>query len=147
MSALICVANPGEITSGTSAKTLVQIVAPANQRLKILEWGVFCKGVTPTDVPLKVRLLRQTTTGTMSALTLFKRGTPAETIQSTAQQGASAEPTAGDVLAVREVHPQLGYQEKFAFGQEIIVPGGGRVGIEVTAAVSISVVSEIVFEE
>ena len=31
--------------------------------------------------------------------------------------------------------------------EEIKVPGGGRVGIEVLAGVSISVVPEIVFEE
>ena len=41
MSDIILVANPGEISSGTSAKTVLQIVAPTNQRLKIKSWGIF----------------------------------------------------------------------------------------------------------
>lgn len=147
MSDIILVANPGEISSGTSAKTVLQIVAPTNQRLKIKSWGIFCKGISATDAPLRVRLLRQTTAGTMSALTLVKRGIATETIQSSAQHTATAEPTAGDILAIREVHPQGGYYEILSPGDEIKVPGGGRVGIEVLAGVSISVVPEIVFEE
>jgi len=148
MAGIVFFASPGEVATGTSAKTLLQIVAPANQRQKLKEWGMFCKGVTPTDSPIKVRLLRQTTAGTMSALTLTKRNTSGgETIQSTAQYSASVEPTAGDVIATVEVHPQLGYHDKLSFGDEIINPGGGRIGIEVTAGVSISVVPFIVAEE
>lgn len=147
MSDIILVANPGEISSGTSEKTVLQIVAPTNQRLKIKSWGIFCKGIVATDAPLRVRLLRQTTSGTMTAHTLIKRGIYTETIQSSAQHTATAEPTAGDILAIREVHPQGGYYEISPQGEEIKVPGGGRVGIEVLSGVSISVVPEIVFEE
>lgn len=146
MAGIELVASPGEISSGTSAKTVLQIAAPTNQRLKIKAWGLMCKGIAATDAPLRVRLLRQTTSGTMTSLTLIKRNIATETIQSTASHTATAEPTAGDVLAVREVHPQSGYYESF-LGNEISVPGGGRVGIEVLAGVSISVVPELVFEE
>ena len=146
MAGIKCVANPGEITSGVAAKTILQITAPTNQRLLIKKWGVFCKGIASTDSPIKVRLLRQTTAGTMTAHTPIALGLLTETIQTTAEHTASAEPTAGSVLAQREVHPQSGYYEIFPFGEEIIVPGAGRLGIEVTATVSISVIPEIVFE-
>lgn len=148
MAGIRAVANPGEVTTGTSAKTVLQVVAAANHRVLIKEWGLFCKGIAPTDAPLKVRLLRQTTAGTMTALTPLSRGgSYTETIQTTAQHTATVEPTAGDVLAQREIHPQTGYQTILPFGEEIVIAGGGRVGIEVTAGVSISVIPEIVFEE
>ena len=147
MAGINIVANPGEVTTGTSAKTVLQVVAASNHRVKIKRWGITCKGVVPTDPSVLVRLLRQTTAGTMTALTPKKLGDYTETVQTTAQHTATGEPTAGDVLAIREVHPQAGYYEILPFGDEIPIPGGGRVGIEVTATVSISVVPEIVMEE
>lgn len=147
MAGILISACPGEITSGTSAKTVLQVVAASNHRVKIKRWGLTCKGVVSTDPPVLVRLLRQSTAGTMTALTPKKLGDYTETVQTTAQHTATGEPTAGDVLAIREVHPQAGYYEILPFGDEIVIPGGGRVGIEVTATVSISVVPEIVLEE
>lgn len=147
MAGILISATPGEVTSGTSAKTILQAVAASNHRVKIKRWGITCKGVVATDSPVLVRLLRQTTAGTMTALTPKKLGDYTEAVQTTAQHTATGEPTAGDVLAIREVHPQAGYYEILPFGDEIVIPGGGRVGIEVTAGVSISVVPEIVMEE
>lgn len=147
MAGINIVANPGEVTTGTSAKTVLQVVAASNHRVKIKRWGITCKGAVSTDPPVLVRLLRQTTAGTMTALTPKKLGDYTETVQTTAQHTATGEPTAGDVLAIREVHPQAGYYEILPFGDETLIPGGGRVGIEVTATVSISVVPEIVMEE
>lgn len=147
MAGINIVANPGEVTTGTSVKTVLQAVAPSNHRVKIKRWGITCKGVVSTDPPVLVRLLRQTTAGAMTALTPKKLGDYTETVQTTAQHTATGEPTAGDVLAIREVHPQAGYYEILPFGDEIVIPGSGRVGIEVTATVSISVVPEIVMEE
>jgi hypothetical protein len=70
-----------------------------------------------------------------------------ETIQTTASHTATAEPTAGDVLDAIEVHPQSGYEKIFPLGDEIIVPGGGRVGIECTAPAGVNVRAKIAFEE
>jgi hypothetical protein len=137
-----------EIASGVAAKTLLQIVAASNHRALVKSWGVFGKGVTSTDAPIKVRLLRQSTAGTMSALTPVKcNSADDETLQTTAQHTATAEPTAGDVLATIEVHPQSGYVEHFPFGSEIVVPGGGRLGIDVLAGATVSMTAFIEFEE
>lgn len=149
MARLLFIADTeGEIAlSAATAKTVLQVVAPANHRVVLKRWGVFCDGVSPTAEPVQVRLLRQTTAGTMSAATPRKMDGYAETIQSTAQKTASAEPTAGDVLAVLEVHPQQGYAEAFPYGDEPIIAGGGRVGIECTAPAGVNVRAQLICEE
>lgn len=138
----------GEIATGTAAKTLLQVVAASNHRIKIDRLSVSFKGTSATDAPIKVRVLRQTTAGTMSSLTLTKgNDSDDETLQTTAQHTATAEPAAGDVLESKEVHPQTGYELILPLGQEIIVKGGGRLGIEVTAGVSVSAIAEMHGEE
>lgn len=148
MAGIDCVAQTVEIAlTSATAKTVLQIVAPANQRLKIKGWGVFFDGVSSTAEPVQVRLLRQTTAGTMTALTPVKLGAGSETIQATAQHTATAEPTAGDVLDPIEVHPQSGYEKQIPPDQRWEVPGGGRVGIECTAPAGVNVRAKIFFEE
>ena len=132
--------------AAATAKTIVQLIAPTNYSLKIKEWGVYFDGISTTAEPVQVRLLKQTTAGTMSSLTpALRKGSAA--VQSTAQHTATVEPTAAAVMAVREVHPQSGYQEKFAFGDEIELLSAERIGIECTAPAIVNVRGEIVFEE
>lgn len=150
MADLGLLASTAEIAlTAATAKTVVQIVAPTNQRLKILGWGLFFDGTSGSAEPVQVRLLRQTTAGTMSALTPTKLGTQSETIQSTAQHTATAEPTAGDVLDVVEVHPQAGYEKLYPEGSHMMpkIAGGGRVGIECTSPATVNVRAKIFFEE
>jgi len=133
--------------TATQAKTVLQLVAGANSNVRIKEWGVYFDGQNSAAEPVQVRLLRQTTAGTMTALTPVQRNGPSITLLTTAQHTATAEPTAGNVLANREVHPQSGYQEKFAPGDEIELTNGGRVGIECIAPAGVNCRPEIVFEE
>lgn len=136
------------VLTAATAKTVVQLVAAANHRVKILGWGVFFDGTSTTAEPVQVRLLRQTTAGTMTALTPTKRDNSlSESLLSTAQHTATAEPTAGDLLEALEVHPQQGYQVLYPLGVEPIVGGGGRVGIECTAPAGVNVRATIIFEE
>jgi len=84
----------------------------------------------------------------MSSLTLVKdNSSDDETLQTSGQHTASAEPTAGDVLLSEEVHPQTGFLWQAPFGGELIVPGGTRLGIEVTAANDVSAVARMVGDE
>jgi hypothetical protein len=148
MAGILCVAQTSEVAlAAATVKTVLQVVAPANQRLKIKEWGVSFDGVSVTGEPVQVELLRQTTAGTMTALTPVKLVAGSETVQATAQHTATAEPTAGDILDSQEVHPQGGYGKIFPFNQEIEVPGGGRLGIRCTAPAIVNVRAKIVFEE
>jgi hypothetical protein len=123
------------IATGTSAKTLMQIIAAANHRVALSEIGVSFQGTSATDPPVLIEVLRQTTTGTVSALTLVKsNNSDDETIQTTASHTASAEPTAGDILMAFTVHPQAGFVWQAPPGGEIIIPGGGKVGIRATTS-------------
>lgn len=135
------------LVSGT-AKTVLQMGTPSNLRAPIIRWGVFFDGQSVTDEPVQVRLLRQTSSGTMTTLAVRKLdGSLSESPQTIAQYDASAEPTAGDVLDGKEVHPQTGYEMIYPLMQEPIVQGGGRVGIECTASSSVNVRSIMVLEE
>jgi len=133
--------------AAATTKTVLQVVAPANHRVKVLGWGVFFDGVNTAGEPVQVRVLRQSTAGTMSSVTPLQVQPVAETILTTAQYGASAEPTAGDIIDVIECHPQQGYEVKFPMGQEIIIPGGGRLGIDCTAPAIVNVRVKLFFEE
>jgi hypothetical protein len=136
-------ANTAQVATGTSAKTILQIVAASNHRVVLNTIVVSFEGVTVTDAPIQVRVLRQSTAGTMSALTLVKDGDTAETLEVSAQHTASAEPTAGDVLESQMVHPQ----SSRVFVGPYVVPGGGRLGVEVTAAVGVDCIVSAYGEE
>lgn len=139
--------NEVSLTAAT-LKTVLQIVAAANHRVKVLGIELFFKGTSTTDTPVKVRVLRQTTAGTMTAATVVANDNSIdETLQTTGQHTATAEPTAGDVLKMWEVHPQSGLICYFPIGEEIIVKGGGRLGIECTAAQGQTAAANFIFEE
>lgn len=148
MAGILVSAKTAEVAlTAATAKTVLQVTAPTNQRLKVLRWGVFFDGQIAASEPVKVRLLRQTTAGTMSSLTPVNLGVGSETIQSTAQHTATVEPTEGDILDIVEVHPQSGFESVFPFGSEILIPGGGRIGIECLAADAVNCAAKIVYEE
>lgn len=150
MAAFLGIAQTAEVAlTAATAKTVVQIIAATNHRVKVLRWGVFFDGVSVTGEPVQVRLLRQTSAGTMTSLTPVKLDDSlAETLLTTAQHTATGtEPTAGDVVDVVEVHPQSSYEIIYPLGQEVIVGGGDRIGIECTAPAGVNVRAKIIFEE
>jgi len=68
-------------------------------------------------------------------------------VQSTAGKNYTVEPTAGDILENKEVHPQQGYETIYPEGAEIQVAGGGRLSIKATAPAIVNCVVEMEFEE
>lgn len=149
MAGIPCAATTAEVAlSAATAKTVIQLVAPTNQRLLMEKWGIYFDGVSPTAEPVQVRLVKQTTAGTMSALTPVKRGDPgAETLQATAQHTATAEPTVTDVYDVKEIHPQTFYEFLWPSGKEQPVAGGTRIGIECTAPAVVNVRAVFWYQE
>ena len=134
--------------SAATVKTILQLNAPANQRLKLQRVGVFFDGSSTTAVPVLVRLIVATTAGTNTALTLNKKvSSDSETIQTTAGENASAEPTKTTLLDQWLVHPQQGLDLTYAFGQEHVIVGGGRVALDVTAPAAVNCRAKIDFEE
>jgi hypothetical protein len=148
MAGLVCSATTAEIAlAAATAKTVLQVTAPTNQRLLLKRWGVFFDGTSSTAEPVQVRLLRQTTAGTMSTTTPVLLSAGSETVQATAQNTATVEPTAGNVLDVAEVHPQSGFEVIIPFDQIIEIPGGTRIGIEVTAPAVVNCRAKLVWVE
>lgn len=142
-------ARTSAIATGTSVKTLLQIIAPTNQALLVEEWSISFAGISNTDAPILVEVLKQTSAGTMttSASTIVKDPSDAaETLQTTIADTATSEPTAGNILFSEYVHPQTGYTWP-ANGKPIKVGGGQRLGIRVTAGVSVSALVRVNGEE
>ncbi len=142
-------AQTAEITTGTTLKTVLMITAAANVRVLVREVSVSFKGVTSTDAPILVQVLRFSTAGTFTSLTPVKNNDgDDETLQVTAGHTATAEPTPGDVLVREEVHPQGGaFLWQATYGDEFVVKGGSRLGVSVTAGASTSCVARIRGEE
>ena len=149
MAAFLGVASVAEeALAAATIETIIQLVAAANHRVKILGWGIFFDGVSTTAEPIEVVLARQTTAGTAAALTPVKvDDSIADTLLTTAQQDFTVEPTTTDILAVVEVHPQQGYQILYPLGQELIIGGGDRVGLRATAPAVVNCRAVMYFEE
>lgn len=135
--------------SAATAKTVLQILAPTNQRVRIVGFGLFFDGSIPNAEPVVVKLVRQTTAGTMSAVTLVKTGPVpgSESIQTQASHTASVEPTTTDILDIYEIHPQAGIEKLFPLGRELVMAGGSRLGLLVTAPAAVNCVAKIFGEE
>lgn len=142
------VQNAEQALAAATAETILQIVAPTNHRVKVLGWGVFFDGTSVTAEPVQVELVRQSTVGTSSANTPVQLDDSlAETLQTTARDSFTAEPTTGDIVDVVEVHPQQGYEKIYPLGQEVICGGGDRIGIRCTAPATVNARGKIIFEE
>ncbi len=128
------VISPG---SGTT-KTLLQLTAPANQKVRVEKLRLSGKNVTASDAPTQVELLWQTDAGTggLSTLTpvkLYEDDT--ETIQSSILYGlwATTEPSAGGILLSQLVDPKGHYDFLFPPMRELVIAGGSRLGIRVVS--------------
>lgn len=143
-------ANTVKRAIGTSATTLLQLVAPANQRVAVKQVSVGFDGVVNTNTPVLVQLIRQTTAGTTSSpsATIKSKADDISTaVQSTVQDGFTAEPTYGDLLWSITVHPQTGCIFPLPIPGEIIVKGGGRLALVCTAPQAVNAIGTIEGEE
>lgn len=150
MAGLPCRINiPSTALAAGVAKTVVQIKAPANQRLKILGYAFFFDSATPGMQPVAVRQARATATfGTLSAATPQPKeeGIP-ETPQMTAGTNATVEPTFTQVLGTETIPPQQGYVFYYPAGTEETVKGGSSLNYEFTAPNGVNVRGWLEVEE
>jgi len=136
MNVQLMVSTAADVSVGTGAVTVLQVIAATGVRVKILAWGIYFNGTNATGEPALVRLLRQTTAGSSGVAESEVRKVDddiAYTITTTALRGIPTAPTTGDMLKTLRVHPQNGYEWTAPFGGEIMIGSGDRVGIEATA--------------
>lgn len=136
--------------AAASAKTVLQLEAPVNQCVKVLGWGIYFDGVTASAIPVGVRLIRQSSSGVMATGVANSLNNRPETILTKSRNGASTEPSNnGAAYEVDRItcHPQQWYESRFPEGQEIVIPSGGFLGIECTAAAIVNARAKFIFEE
>lgn len=137
--------------AAATAKTVLQVQAPTNQCVKVLGWGVYFDGVTASAVPVGVRLLRQTSAGSLATGVANSLNSRPETILTTTRYWTTTgEPSNGGSSAEADritCHPQQWYEARFPAGQEIIIPSAAYLGIECTAAATVNVRAKLIFEE
>lgn len=151
MAGVRLVAQTVEVPTGVTKKTLLQILAPTNQKVKVREISISFDGISNVAEPILVEVERQTDAGDGGDALTLKKMNPddSEVIQTTALSDldGSFQPTPGDEIQGEQVHPQGGYDWQAPFGGEIIVPGGTRLGIAVTAAAGVNAKVRMVLEE
>jgi hypothetical protein len=152
MAGLLLHVNSGEVAlTANTARSVLQVRAPANQRLVLR--GIKVLGKQPaggTDTPVKVRLTRSTANfGTGTAATPAKANPSlGEAIQSTAAAAFTAEPTTpADGGLMWEVQPQSGVIEFLPPGLEVHVPGGQAISFEATSPGTPTILITASYEE
>lgn len=152
MAGLKLAVNSGEVTLvAATPKTILQVKAPANQRLKIANISILGKSPAGgTDTPVKVRVTRSTASfGTGTAATPSKRNpSDPETIQSTAFANFTVEPTTPTDGGVWwEVQPQSGIIQFMPPEYMMEVPGGQSLNLEATSVATPTLLCVIQYEE
>jgi hypothetical protein len=137
-----------EIACTTSLKTILQLFAPANQRVALRGFGVAFDGISSTAGAAEVLLSIVSSSGTLTGGTLTRdvRGTT-ETFNTSGSYAASAEPTLSEVLRSYNVNPMTGYERAFAQDEEIELAGGSRIGLQVRASSAVNVNAFLLGEE
>lgn len=137
----------GVALAAATAKTVLQIATPATVRALVEDIQVSLDGVTAANTPGLVELLRQTTAGTMTALTPAPVDSAAPASLVTASHTATAEPTAGTVLRRWRITPNGGlFELPTPWGtSQLRVPVSGFLGIRCTFAQVVNVNASIQF--
>ena len=142
------VALQSGVATGTSAKTLLQLLAAANHAIKIVEVGIGFHGTNNTHEPIKVELIRQTTAGTSSLLTIQKADDSVnDSFDTSAVHTCTAEPSGTIVLRAWAIHPQTGLVWQAHDEAPVIVGSSDRIGLRVTAGNDINADAYMCFEE
>jgi hypothetical protein len=149
-------APTAKVTTGTSTKTLLQLLHPSAQ-LTIVEWGISFDG-SSAATPIQCELIHTTTVAaTVTAyvandVTLFSNptgNTPGLTL-STSGSGYTATAEGSVVAPVRvgdyqQVAPTNQYVKQFPLDQEFVIPAAGVGRIRVTAGTAVNAVCYCVF--
>jgi alkyl sulfatase BDS1-like metallo-beta-lactamase superfamily hydrolase len=143
--------NTGSVAlTAATAKTIIMLTAPTNQCLTIKGIRISFDGATSTAAPATVELGRPSSAGTFTSTTPRKRDTGrGETVQATGGTNASAEPTWTSVIDITEAVPVYGGNKEtmIPINNPIIVPGGTRFAMRVTAAAGVNAFASFDYEE
>ena len=154
MAGNIFVANTtAEVNLVASSETiLIRLIPPASHALKVKEWGVFFDGISVTADPIITKLFFANTsfgTGMTTHVPTRRVGNQLlsqAVVQTWGTVSSENKADSSGIVAIREVHPQSGYQEKFSYGDEPIVYQRTLV-ISVNSSTTVNAAAELVYEE
>lgn len=139
-------ATKDAIVSGTSAKTILQLLTPSTVRGLLTGWAISFDGVTGGAVPGLVEILRQTSAGTMTALTPNPVDSAAPASLITASHTATVEPSGGTVIYSKRISPNGGVIDVPLYGDDRIrIPISSFLGLRVTFAATVNCTPELHF--
>jgi hypothetical protein len=148
---------PSTSLTGGTGLTVLEIVAPTNQRVKVLAYGFYFDGTSNSAVPVQALIARPTAAGTYTSIlpvpieqecteafqaTYNYKNTGTEPTYTAPSSGAS-----GNILKTFTVHPQLGYEYLAPLGQEDIIKGSGVLAVQLTAQAGVNVRGYVKVEE
>lgn len=140
--------TPSEVALVSStAKTVLMLTAPANQRVVVQRIGIFFDGTKSNNQPVLIQLYRMTDAGTMTSGSVADYQDLGAIFNTTFGYNATVEPSQGELVDSFNIHPQQGIEIILPLMQELILAGGGRVGMVVTAADSVNCIAKMMFEE
>lgn len=124
LSALSGVTTFTKSSDESTTKTLLQIIAPSSQRVKILRWGVFFNeetGDATPAIPFTVTVGKNTTTDGSGGgtVTLTKVKPTPITPRTVANKNLTVTSTLTSELDLAYVNAQTGYEVIYPMGQEI----------------------------
>jgi hypothetical protein len=135
----------GDISTGTAAKTILQITAPANTKIAVQKGNISFRGNSPTADKILVQLVRSATGGSGATTRNPAKidATDSTSIQSTGKEGYTAEPSSGTVVYEDVIHPQ----GSLNLPEEIIVKPGETLAWVTNAPASVNCRARFKFEE
>ena len=133
--------------AAATAKTVLQIATPSTIRARVRELQISFDGVTSANPAGLVEIVRQTTAGTMSAVTPNPLDSAAPASLATASRAATVEPTTTVTVREFRITPFAGLLV-FQFvddKDQIVVPISGFLGIRCTFAQIVNVNASLTF--
>ncbi len=142
-------ANKGAFSLTTSTTVLLELATTSTCRAKLVQWSFMCNGTTAANAPIQLQILRATASATgAGSVTPTKFDDYAPTALTTAEYGATAGGTAGDILEEFYVSPTSGIFIQYPLGREIQIPVSGFLWMRaVSPANAVTVSSNMVWEE
>ena len=137
--------------TGGAAQTVLQVIAPTNQRVRILQTEIQFDGTNSANTPALVQFNRQTGgtfTTSVTAKKTSESSATGETLQTAGKTAQTVAPTDGDILFDRYV-PVFGGLVVIPEtpGQEMMIQGGTILGIKVNAPQGVNCKITVKFEE
>lgn len=120
------------LVSSTADVPLI-IKAGTSHQGKLLEAGVSFRNGTATDEAVLFEVFRATDDGVgSSALTLQKLSDDSTTLDASGLEGFTTDPSVGDIVHDFFVSPAPGGGHIWTPPRDLIIAGGGRIGIRLT---------------